>query len=1003
MIEWITSSSALILVVVALRGLLKNKLRPTIRYALWSLVLVRLLLPFSLFESGISLGSALQPLTQQTGAAVAQYEAVYDRVVQQQSQSGITPPPSKIREEVRQQVYDDTYASIADRYTQQGITIPEPQLRQEAQTQAQTMDLLALAAEILPGIWYAGMVIMTLALLISNGWFSWNLLQTRKNIPCPDFPLQVYETAYAATPCLFSLIRPKVYLTPEAARDSDLRRHVLAHELTHFRHRDHIWSLLRCICLVIHWYNPLVWVAAFLSKKDAELACDEATIRALGEDQRIAYGKTLIDMTCVKQDSKGFLITATTMIGSKRTLKDRITTISRKPKNALLAVVACILILSIAAGCTFTGAPAEHTDPTTPTAALDAVYEKVQAAAQAINTQEALHVKYYISPEMPLSETDLTSRTSYTEVWISGEDLYEERHEQDLVIPQILHYHGDIYDHIRDNLWLSAISSTRTPDDYHLQIPRRSDCTMSFTESNSYLDVTFANNSGNNSSGTEIRLDADGNLVWYATYIHTTGSANAPGEGAVMYVIMTYEDTNSQQIKAHLDAVAPELIANMQFSTYDDATELEISEDGCLYIKSGIRISEEPVTAYTQSYNFIFYLTESGKLIQTSTPGDISQKVLYEISTDTSPLACSYPNLYFIDGTDLMALDVTTGTASVVGSFENCGYIQPVTSTWLWVYAQGNNYAYDIATGKIAPLLTEGALDCFVAGEWPSATFDLPENYTLSDTVTAYEEKLSWKCGLEHDHTLSVSLPKITPYSDKAIRLQNRIDADWQILIEEARNCKETATCPAILYTDFEASLTQNLLSIMVHARWDYYDDSYEVYNIDAHTGWHLRPADMVKRYLSVSYPEFIQAVHQFRLDELKATQSSSNIRDSVTYLVPEFTGLKRSALYVNQDGTLMLRYDALNIGGADSHPTVTPFPGGLKFSGKDAAYAWLFSLYGSDRGSWDSGLGDYWAIIQAAYGADIDEFESQLSKMDADTQQRIWELLTHGDPTKTK
>ena len=561
MTEWILTSSALILVIIALRGLLKDRLRPMTRYCLWILALIRLLVPFSLFESDISLGTAVRPVMQQTETAIQQYETAHDRVVQQHTQSGITATPALIREEVRQQVYEDTYTAISEQYAQQGITVPEPQIRQEAQVQTQTLDLLALAADLVPMVWYVGIALMALAFLVSNGWFARKLHKTRTPMTVSDYPLPVFVTGYPATPCLFGLIRSKVYLTPEAARDSNLRRHVLAHELTHFRHGDHAWSALRVLCLVIHWYNPLVWVAAVLSKRDAELACDEATIRTLGEDERIAYGRTLIGMTCVKRDPKSFLITATTMISGKHTLRERITAITRKPKNALLAVTACVLVLSIAAGCTFSGAPANPTEPTT---ALDAVYEKVQAAAQAINTREALHVKYYISPEMPLNETDLASRTTYNEVWISGEDLYEARHEQDLIIPQILHYHGSIYNHIRDNLWLPAVSSTRTPDDYRLHIPQRSDCTMSWIEANGYLDVTFANNSGNNSSDTEIRLDADGKLVWYASYIHTTGSTDAPGEGAVMYVIMTYEDTNSQQIKAHLDTVAPQLIAGME-------------------------------------------------------------------------------------------------------------------------------------------------------------------------------------------------------------------------------------------------------------------------------------------------------------------------------------------------------------------------------------------------------------------------------------------------------
>lgn len=333
MTEWIFTSSALILIVIALRGLLLGKLRPMIRYCLWGLVLIRLLMPFSLFESAFSLGNALQNLTQQADSALEQYESAQDQVIRQHTQEGISMTPSQIREETRQQVYDDTYAAISDHYERQGITVADEQLRQEAQAQTQAIDLLALVTGLLPMAWYAGMVVMALAFLGSNGWFAWNLRKTRIPRATADLPIPVFETDYPATPCLFGLIRPKVYLTPEAVQDPILLRHVLTHELTHYRHADHIWSLLRGVCLIVHWYNPLVWAAAILSKKDAELACDEDTIRSLGEAERIAYGKTLIRMTCAQHEAKGFLVTATTMADSKNTLKNRILTIAKKPKK----------------------------------------------------------------------------------------------------------------------------------------------------------------------------------------------------------------------------------------------------------------------------------------------------------------------------------------------------------------------------------------------------------------------------------------------------------------------------------------------------------------------------------------------------------------------------------------------------------------------------------------------------------------------------------------------
>lgn len=135
-------------------------------------------------------------------------------------------------------------------------------------------------------------------------------------------------------PASSGVIRPAVYLTPGAAADPVTLTHSVVHELTHFRHGDHVWSLLRCLCLVLHWYNPLVWLAAALSRRDAELACDEATIRRLGEAERAAYGRTLIGITCGSRPS--LLRTGTTMNFGKSGLRERISLIVKRPKTAAL-------------------------------------------------------------------------------------------------------------------------------------------------------------------------------------------------------------------------------------------------------------------------------------------------------------------------------------------------------------------------------------------------------------------------------------------------------------------------------------------------------------------------------------------------------------------------------------------------------------------------------------------------------------------------------------------
>ena len=136
-------------------------------------------------------------------------------------------------------------------------------------------------------------------------------------------------------------------------------RHVLAHETAHARHLDPLWSLLRSVCLAVYWFDPLVWIAAAVSKADGELACDEAAIQALGEGERIPYGKTLLSLIPVRTGPGSPLLSATTMTADKRQLKDRITRIAQGQQTRAAAL---FLVLALAAGVcavTFTGAKAD--------------------------------------------------------------------------------------------------------------------------------------------------------------------------------------------------------------------------------------------------------------------------------------------------------------------------------------------------------------------------------------------------------------------------------------------------------------------------------------------------------------------------------------------------------------------------------------------------------------------------------------------------------------------
>lgn len=123
------------------------------------------------------------------------------------------------------------------------------------------MNTALTAREVLLRVWAAGSAV-TLALFIASFVrFRRELKKDRTALDRGSGPA-AYVSGAAETPCLVGLFRPTIYVTPQAAEDETELRHVLVHEETHLRHGDNLWSLLRCLCVAVHWFNPLVWWAA---------------------------------------------------------------------------------------------------------------------------------------------------------------------------------------------------------------------------------------------------------------------------------------------------------------------------------------------------------------------------------------------------------------------------------------------------------------------------------------------------------------------------------------------------------------------------------------------------------------------------------------------------------------------------------------------------------------------------------------------------------------------
>lgn len=336
--EILLTSSVLILALLALRRLFRRTISRRMQYTLWALVLVRLLVPLNVGTLAHNVLSAAEPvqtavekrletpvLYMQDGTERHPAQLLSGEESQGDPQS---PPP------------DAAQSAPADEYS-----IVTPTYRAVALSEALTY------------VWYAGMLIVGAWFLFTNLRFARALRKARTPYSVEGCRYPVYLVSALPSPCLFGVLRPAIYLNNAAAASPELLRFVLAHEQTHARHLDPLWSLLRGLCLTVYWFDPLVWLAAVLSREDGELACDEGTLRALGADERTAYGKALLSLVPVCTKPQNPLLGATTMTGGKKSLKERVTRIAENRQAKTAAVFAAVALAALVCAVSFTGAP----------------------------------------------------------------------------------------------------------------------------------------------------------------------------------------------------------------------------------------------------------------------------------------------------------------------------------------------------------------------------------------------------------------------------------------------------------------------------------------------------------------------------------------------------------------------------------------------------------------------------------------------------------------------
>lgn len=109
----------------------------------------------------------------------------------------------------------------------------------------------------------------------------------------------VYCTNYFSLPFVAGLISPKIYL-PTMLSEHE-QKYIILHEKTHIQRFDYVFKMMGFVALLIHWFNPLVWLAFTLGCQDMEMSCDESVMRQMKQDIRKEYSASLLGFATGKR------------------------------------------------------------------------------------------------------------------------------------------------------------------------------------------------------------------------------------------------------------------------------------------------------------------------------------------------------------------------------------------------------------------------------------------------------------------------------------------------------------------------------------------------------------------------------------------------------------------------------------------------------------------------------------------------------------------------------
>ena len=214
-----------------------------------------------------------------------------------------------------------------------------------------------------------------------------------------------------ASPMLIGFFRPRIILPIGEWEDKELS-YIFVHELIHYKQRDMFYKWLIQIVVCVHWFNPFVYLLEKEVNKSCELSCDEKVISVLDDTARREYGDTLISFLKSNNLYKSSLASVTLTEGAEQ-LKERLGAIMNfKSKTKTIRVLTVILTLFILSGAVFIGGYSVSAATDSKETSKSSIPEKKGNGKSTYIYDENLGYGWYLDDEN-LDNNDLENANSY--------------------------------------------------------------------------------------------------------------------------------------------------------------------------------------------------------------------------------------------------------------------------------------------------------------------------------------------------------------------------------------------------------------------------------------------------------------------------------------------------------------------------------------------------------------------------------------------------------------